>query len=309
MIDVPQTKSSMNIRSLIKTVLGIAAIVFMFYYLFQNWGMLRTYNWDFNIWKLLLSIVLLWIALASTVFIYRLIFKELAGAQISYLQTFRVINITNIGRYLPGKLWSVVGLIFYTSEYGINKKQTTLAVITNEVAGKASGLVLGICYFFFSDSLKGYLPAMIILLVGCMIVIHPWVLDKIINTGLRIFKKQTIEIEFSYWSILKFVLIFIISWLLHSLAFYVLVNSMAPLGSVNLIKFATILPLCWVIGYIILLAPGGLGVREAMLVVMLGEFLPKEVALAIAVIQRLWFTAVEGINVLMALAIPAKTKK
>jgi hypothetical protein len=305
----PETKSAYNFNGIIKTLLGATAIAFMVYYLFQNWGVLKNYQWHFNIWLLLLSMILLWIALASTVLIYQLIFKELAGAHIKYLQLFRIINITNIGRYLPGKLWSVVGLIFYTSEYGINKKQTTLAVITNEVAGKASGLILGILYFFFSDSLKGYLPAMIILLAGCLIVIHPWVLDKIINTGLRILKKQTIEIEFGYWSILKFVLIFIISWLLHSLAFYVLVNSMAPLPSVNLIKFATILPLCWVIGYIILLAPGGLGVREAMLVVMLGEFLPKEVALAIAVIQRLWFTAVEGINVLMALAIPAKTKK
>jgi glycosyltransferase 2 family protein len=305
----PQPKSRFNLKSLSKTILGAAAIIFMFYYLSQNWNQLQNYHWHFNFWLLLLSMVLLWIALLSTVFIYQLIFSELAGAHLNFLQTFRIINITNIGRYLPGKLWSVVGLIFYTSEYGISKKQTTLAVITNEVAGKASGLILGICYFFFSDSLKGYLPAMIILLAGCMVVIHPWVLDKIINTGLRILKKETIEIEFGYWSILKFVLIFIISWLLHSLAFYVLVNSMAPIGSVSLFKFATILPLCWVIGYIILLAPGGLGVREAMLVVMLGEFLPKEVALAIALIQRVWFTVVEGINVLMALAVPAKTKK
>lgn len=302
-------QSKYNLKSIIKILLGTAAIIFMFYYLFQNWSMLRNYQWHFNIWLLLLSMVLLWIALLSTVYIYQLIFVELAGAKLNTLQTFRIINITNIGRYLPGKLWSVVGLIVYTSEYGINKKQTTLAVITNEVAGKASGLILGICYFFFSDSLKGYLPAMIILLVGCMIVIHPWVLDKIINTGLRLFKKETIEIEFGYFSILKFVLIFIISWLLHSVAFYVLVNSMAPIGSVNLIKFATIIPLCWVIGYIVLLAPGGLGVREAMLVVMLSEFLPKEVALAIAIIQRVWFTVVEGINVLLALAIPANTKK
>jgi hypothetical protein len=271
--------------------------------------MLQDYQWHFNIWLLLLSIVILWIALLSTVYIYQLIFRELAGARLSLKQIFRIINITNIGRYLPGKLWSVVGLIVYTSEYGINKKQTTLAVITNEVAGKASGLILGLCYFFFSDSLKGYLPAMVILLIGCMIVIHPWVLDKIINTGLRLLKKETIEIKFGYWAILKFVLIFIISWLLHSLAFYALVNSMAPIGSVNLLKFATILPLCWVIGYVILLAPGGLGVREAMLVVMLGEFLPKEVALAIAIIQRIWFTVVEGFNVLLALAVSTKTDK
>jgi hypothetical protein len=307
--DSPRSKSPKKIAGLIKMILGLAAIAFMFYYLMQNWAMLKHHQWHFNIWLLLLSLGLLWIAIASAVYIYQIVFRKLVGAEITYAQTFRVINITNIGRYLPGKLWSVVGLIYYTSEYGINKKQTTLAVITNEVAGKASALILGLCYFFFADTLKGYLPAMVGLLIACLVVIHPWVLDKVINTGFRILKKQTIEIAFGYWTILKFVLIFIVSWLLHSLAFYVLVNAITPIGSVNIFKFATILPLCWVIGYIILLAPGGLGVREAMLVVMLGEFLPQEVALAIAIIQRIWFTVVEGINILMALAIPAPTKK
>jgi len=46
-----------------------------------------------------------------------------------------------------------------------------------------------------------------------------------------------------------------------------------------------------------------------MLVIILGEFLPAEVALVIAVTQRIWFTIVEGINIIISFAIPAKVKK
>jgi uncharacterized membrane protein YbhN (UPF0104 family) len=300
---------SLSIRNLLKSIFGLAALVFMAYYVYKNWGMLENYHWQFNIGLLLLSIVLLWLAIASSAFIYYLIFNRLASAKISFWQMFKAYNITNVGRYIPGKLWSVVGLIYYTSEYGVSKKQTTLAIVANEVSSKAAGLIVGICYFFFSNALMGYLPAMIIALVASLIAIHPWVLDKLINGILRFLKKQTIEITFTYPTILKYSLLYIPSWLLHSLAFYVLICSITPIGSINLIKFATILPLCWVIGYLVLMAPGGLGVREAMLVVMLGEFLPHEVALAAAVIQRIWFTFVEGINIPIALWLPIGRKK
>lgn len=220
---------------------------------------------------------------------------------------FRAYNISNIGRYLPGKVWSIFGLFYFTGQYGINKKQTTLAIIANEVSYKGSGVLLGLCYFLFSSSFQNYLPLMIALLVACLVVIHPRILDKIINLALKLIKKQPIEIDFSYSTIFVFFLMYIIVWEIHSLAFYVLVNSITPLESVNIFKFSTILPLCWVVGYIILLTPGGIGVREGMLVITLGEFLTPEVALVVAILQRIWFILVEGINVLISFAIPVKT--
>ena len=201
------------------------------------------------------------------------------------------------------------GLFYFTGQYGINKKQTTLAIVANEVSSKGSGVLLGLCYFLFSSSFQSYLPLMIALLAACLVIIHPRVLDKVINLALKLVKKQPIKIDFSYSTIFVFFLMYIIIWEIHSLAFYFLINSITPLKAINLVKFSTILPLCWVVGYIILLTPGGIGVREGMLVITLGEFLTPEVALVVAILQRIWFILVEGINVLISFAIQAKTNK
>ncbi len=299
----------MKLSAILKIFFAVIAIAFMGYYLYKNLSDLQQYHWQFNIVLFLISILILWLALFAIVLIFRLIFKKLINVDIGFLQMFRAYNIANIGRYLPGKVWSIFGLFYFTGQYGINKKQTTLAIVANEVSSKGSGVLLGLCYFLFSSSFQSYLPLMIALLAACLVIIHPRVLDKVINLALKLVKKQPIKIDFSYSTIFVFFLMYIIIWEIHSLAFYFLINSITPLKAINLVKFSTILPLCWVVGYIILLTPGGIGVREGMLVITLGEFLTPEVALVVAILQRIWFILVEGINVLISFAIQAKTNK
>jgi uncharacterized membrane protein YbhN (UPF0104 family) len=49
----------------------------------------------------------------------------------------------------------------------------------------------------------------------------------------------------------------------------------------------------WVIGFLSFLAPGGLGVREGILVYLLGFYLPSHVAIVVTLLSRLWVTAAE----------------
>jgi len=281
----------------------------MGYYLYTNLATIQQHEWEFDIKLLILSIGLLWFAMGSFTFMIGIIFNDLTGTKLGYFQIYRAFNIANIGRYLPGKVWSIIGLVYFTSEYGISKKQASLSILAMEVSSKVSAILLGLCYFLFSSSFENYMPIMLVFLICCLIIIHPRLLDKVINYGLRLIKKDEIKIDFGYSNIFKYLTGYLVVWLIHSLAFYVFVNSLTSLESINIIQFFTILPLCWVVGYIMIFAPGGIGVREGMLVIILGEFLPAEIALVIAVFQRIWFLIVEGINVVISFAIPVKIKK
>jgi glycosyltransferase 2 family protein len=297
-----------SLKYIAKWLFILATIAFFAHYLYDSISNLPENKWEFNPVLFSLSVVLLLLAMAASALIYKLIFDTIAGNLITFPKMFKIVSLSNLGRYLPGKLWSVLGFYYFTDEFGISKKQTTLGIIISEVSSKTSALLIGLCYFFFSTSYRNLIPLMVILLALCFILIYPRIIQWIVNILFRILRRPPVEIEFSYLSILKFNFYCIFVWLLYSLAFYAFVNSITTLSNVSLLKFATILPFCWVVGYIILIAPGGLGVREAMLIVMLGEFLPHELAVIIAVFQRVWFTLVEGITILISLAIPTKTK-
>ena len=64
-----------------------------------------------------------------------------------------------------------------------------------------------------------------------------------------------------------------------------------------------------VVGYIMLFAPGGIGVREGMLTLTLSEFMSPEVALVIAIAQRIWTLAVEGMNFAHGMLIKSDAKQ
>lgn len=296
----------MKVKAILKILYMLLALAFMIYYLAKNWGSLIEYEQQFNVIYLLLAFMFLWLALASHVALMKIIFAETTHVKIGFWKMFRVFNLANLGRYLPGKLWSVMGMYYFTGEYGVSKKNTTMAVIANEITFKGAGLLLGICYLLFSESYREYLPLLTGLLIAGLVALHPAIIGRLINFGLKILKKEQLKINFGYPTILKLFFYSILLWLIYSLAFYALVRSITPLELRNPLKFAAIMPLSWTIGYIALFAPGGFGVREGMLVLLLGEILPPEVALAIAVVQRIWFLLVEGANALLALAIPAQ---
>lgn len=298
-----------ELKKILKIVIVAIAIIFMAYYLYLNWEELQQYEWQFDIKLLLLSSVLLWIAFNSATFMHKQIFHNIAGFKFSFWQMFRIYNISNLGRYLPGKLWNILGLYYLTKEQGASKSQTTLAVITNEIGYKGSAIVIGLLYFIFSPIFKKYMPIMLAILIVFLIAIHPRILSYGLNYFLKLFKKQAIKVSFNYLTIIKYILYYFVVWFLHSLAFYVFVNAITSIESINIIHFFTIMPTCWIVGYIMLFVPGGIGVREGMLVLVLSEYLPAEIALVIAISQRIWFIIIEGINAIIAMLMSSKITK
>jgi len=294
----------MNWRKLIKIAFGLFGVFFLAYYLTKNWDNLGRYEWKFDFWLFALSAALLWLAIAGSVFTYARLLNMISEKPLSFFKVYRLFNLTNIGRYIPGRLWSIIGFVYYSGEYGISPKRAAVATIINEVASKTAALSVGLLYFIFSNEYSHFLPIMLAVLALDFVIIYPKTLNRVANAILKLMKKQPVEIDFSYAAVLKICGMYVIVWLFHSIAFYVLIAAITKIGPVNPLQFAAILPLCWIIGYLVIFAPGGIGVREAMLVVMLGRFMPQEVALIIAIVQRIWFTLVEAINFVSALIIP-----
>jgi flagellar biosynthesis protein FliQ len=287
----------------IKYLYIIIAFGFMIYYLLANWHQLGQYTWRINYGLLVISIILTWIGLLGPVIVFKIIFSRIAAFRFRFPVMFKIFNLSFIGRYLPGKLWSVVGMVYYAKEYGINKRISFTAVVINEVCFKGSGLLLGL--FYLVTSLRyaslSYLAGIII--VAGLIVIHPRILNRILNYVFTLLKRDRIEVKIGYAAILGYFMIHLIFWGIFSLSFYFLVQSVHPVIITNPLKFAAIFPLAWSIGYLAIFIPGGIGVREGILVALLSDYLIPEIALVIALIQRAISIFLEGMNALISLTI------
>ena len=87
--------------------------------------------------------------------------------------------------------------------------------------------------------------------------------------------------------------LYFVSWIVMGCAFGLLVTSVAGGGRVSIPGAAGMYVIAYVVGFFALFAPGGIGVREGVLGVMLGSQVPVSVAIIIAALARLLVTAIE----------------
>jgi uncharacterized membrane protein YbhN (UPF0104 family) len=86
---------------------------------------------------------------------------------------------------------------------------------------------------------------------------------------------------------------FLVSWLIVGLAAWLLATAVTGIGAGALPVIVAGYAFAYVVGMAAFIIPSGLGVREAVLAASLAARLPGSVALAWAVLLRLWQTLVE----------------
>ena len=100
---------------------------------------------------------------------------------------------------------------------------------------------------------------------------------------------------------IKVVLLFICNWLIVGTGFYILVVSLYPsVGFSQWLYVGGIYGLSAIIGILAIFTVSGLGVREGILIAGLILIMPKEYAVIISIVSRLWATIAELILILVA---------
>ncbi len=290
------------IKHLIQILVLVLIFGFFGYYLYNAWGQLPEYNWNFNYYYLVLSGLLLLFLPFLTVYLYHIILKKInVNLNIKHILGVRLVS--DMGRYIPGKVWLVVGRIYFFKKLGVPKTKVLLSMIIEMPVMILAGFLLFFITLLCWNNISQFHPQLMILalLPILLLAIHPKFLNWMLNLALRILKRDKIKLNLSYYDILKLILLFTIYWLVYGFGFALLIHSVYPVGLLDIIKMAGIYPIAWTIGYLSFLTPGGIGVREGVLAYLLSFIMPLPVAIVFSLLARIWLTVFEGIAALFAL--------
>ena len=98
----------------------------------------------------------------------------------------------------------------------------------------------------------------------------------------------------SFWG--QWVKIFsshILLWICQGFAFFLFVQSLAPVKWTHAGVLSAYFVLAWVVGFLSFLTPGGLGVREGLLGILLANYMPALQATSVALLCRVWMLSAE----------------
>ncbi len=285
-----------NIFNFFKRFFSYFIIIAAFYFIFKNiFGNLediklaiRNINWYYIIFSYLLLLP----SLFFYTYAWQLIIKELEkDKSISFFNSLGIITVTNLGKYVPGKIWFALSRIDFTKKFNFSEKNIFLSILLESFY-----LFLG-ALFYFIFFLKRFFFLLILFL---LIIITPHFFKIIFNFLLKIFKKESMKFSFPIKKSIFLLFIYILSWLFQGIAFFLLIKSFyLEVDIKNLFSLIGIYALSWMLGFIVLIAPAGLGVREGSILFFLKSLFPIGIAGLIALLSRIWITIHELLNFLI----------
>ena len=99
---------------------------------------------------------------------------------------------------------------------------------------------------------------------------------------------------------------YFVGWLFYGLSGMLLSYAILEPSSISWFTLVVAFVASWVVGYISLLTPGGLGIREAVLVSLLTPEVQISHAITLAIIARLSWTLIEMAGALIGLTLQHK---
>jgi uncharacterized membrane protein YbhN (UPF0104 family) len=212
---------------------------------------------------------------------------------------------SQLGKYLPGSVWQYAGRVGLARNRGV-PVQTALISVAAEVvysvvaAGAASSLILGsiVAAVVFAglagllvlalasqrglDRLLGYVPS-----VG--------------GTGRLDGRSALAALRAGPTA----VLFYLVVWGLYGVAFWTTGRALFAVPASDLPRYIGVFALAWLAGLAAVFAPGGIGVREAVIVALLGGRLHQADAIVLAATSRIVLTASDLVLGAASIGVPA----
>lgn len=237
---------------------------------------------------------------------------ELGGPDPGGRASFRIVMVANLGRYLPGKLWPLAGLAILSRREGIPASTGTTAGLLvqgfslagaavvavpalwlgvgGRVGANGSAVPDGIPSATAGAGTAGLMALGLLLLLVILSSFPP-----ITSTGLRVLFRLTRrdpeeaprpKATFGpRWLVLHIML-----WVIYGLAFALFLRGLG--FDIPIREAVPAFTAAYLLGYVALFAPAGIGIREGVLIAFLQPWLGGA-APAVAVLARVWMTVVE----------------
>ncbi|HET7565591.1 MAG TPA: lysylphosphatidylglycerol synthase domain-containing protein [Gemmatimonadaceae bacterium] len=291
-----------------QAILLAAVIVFAGSKLVDEWGQVQnvalglTPRWSY----VLASCLIVFATYAVLIEVWRVL---LTGweARLRFGEAARIWTISNLGRYVPGKVWQIGAMAVMAKQRGVSGiaagGSAIVATIITTLTGFAVVAIAGARTLRIPPLAVG-----LILIAGLALLAAPIALPWLGPIISRVARRPVTVPRLPLSALLITVFGSALAWCGYGVAFYVLAHGLLgdiP-GSVPL--YIAVFTGSYLIGFLTLIAPGGLFVREvAMQTALQSAGFSAGSATVLVVASRLWLTVLEILPaVLFLLAQPVR---
>jgi uncharacterized membrane protein YbhN (UPF0104 family) len=233
-------------------------------------------------------------SLAALVFVLAALFTSMLswralltglGSPLPVPVAARIFFVGQLGKYLPGSVWPVLAQMEIATAHKVPRHRTAVASVLTMLMALLAGLIIAIIALPLSGGSTPYEWAFIAA-PFLLATLYPKVLTWGFSRLLRLAKRPPLDHPLGGRAIAISLGWSFVSWICYGFQIWVLaIRVGAPAGKALPLAIGAF-AFAWCAGFLVVLAPAGAGVREVIMVAILGAVVGSDPATAIALVSR-----------------------
>ncbi|MDY0909004.1 lysylphosphatidylglycerol synthase domain-containing protein [Microbacterium sp. CFBP9034] len=289
-------------------VLGVVGYFFAVS-LWDNWDQIAAEHLAFD-WLWVVATLLFAVAVPLTGILWGRIVRALdrdAEGRISHAEAIAVQCASWLLKYIPGQVGSVVNKIVWAGKKGVSRSLVLITFVYENVFLQIASIVPSVIILLvslgpeiFGENATLLLLPLLILIPLAAISYKPF-FHRIVSVPARRVLKRDVPAEYflSTWQTLWALVEFLGPRVLNGVGFVMIAATVTEVTPDQWLPFAAAYVLAGAIGILAFFVPSGLGVREAIIVLILSQYIPVAEAIVISLLARLLSTVGDGLIALI----------
>ncbi len=220
------------------------------------------------------------------------------GERLPFGRAVRVWTVSNLGRYLPGKVWSVAGLAVLAQREGVAGWSAVGAAIAMQAVAVGSGIAVA------AGSVPGALSTarMVVAAAIAVSTVAALASPRAMAVLGRISGRENLR-AIPLGSVVVASAVMIAAWAGYGFAFWCLARGTLGASTLTAPHATGIFAAGYLVGLAMIFSPGGLGAREMVFIPMLTPSLGPSGALVLTIASRILLTIMEALAALLGLVL------
>ena len=262
-----------------------------------NWQSLRTQplDWHLSPGWIAASVLVVFAAYAVLIEAWRRVVLSM-GERLPFGAAARIWFLASLGKYIPGKVWAVAGAAVLAQRAGVDPAVAVAGALMLQALALASGaaVVAVTAPDTFQAAGPDVVPLVLALVllsfVGVAVLASQPLLDRLSRLlprslpPLRAIRPRMLALAFAGN---------LCAWVGYGSALLLLARGVLPDVTLSLPQSIGVFTCSYLVGFIALFAPGGLGPRESVFLLILASDIGLKPAAGLALASRLLLTGTE----------------
>ena len=227
-------------------------------------------------------------------------------ARLPFWTAARIWSVSNLGRYLPGKIWQIGATGAMARQVAVSPVAASgsalLGTLVNILAGFVVSAASGRALLDRAAGGNGTLATSAVAIACVVLFAAPFIvprmaplLGRAMGRPLQAADGRLAKATFPVRAVVYAMIGNVIAWVLYGFAFRLFVTGVVGTAAGPFSAYLATYTISYVVGYIVLFAPAGIGVREGAMLQMLqlAGLATYPQATLITIGSRVWLTLLE----------------